>query len=83
MATGVSASSRVCHKATGRSIDPQIKSEWFIARRALRGALRPTRKAIRPILDLDHRHCQEIIIEIGSRLRDMLSRGRIALPTAT
>lgn len=42
--------------------------------------LRPTRKAIRPILDLDHRHCQEIIIEIGSRLRDMLSRERIALP---
>ena len=42
--------------------------------------LRPTREAIRPILDLDYRHCQEIIIEIGSRLRDMLLRWRTALP---
>jgi hypothetical protein len=29
---------------------------------------------------LPRNHIQEIMIEIGSRLRDMLSRGKVALP---
>jgi hypothetical protein len=47
---------------------------------AVMAVMRRRRKAIRPVLDLDRRHCQAIIIEIGSRLRDFLSRERIALP---
>jgi hypothetical protein len=35
---------------------------------------------MRPALNLDHGHCQEIIFEIGSRLRAMLSREETALP---
>jgi hypothetical protein len=39
----------------------------------------PRQAAMRPALNLDHGHCQEIIFEIGSRLRAMLSREETAL----
>jgi hypothetical protein len=61
-------------------VDPQIKNEWFMPVARGVAPLRPMRKAIRPILDLDHRPRQKIIREIGSRLHDMLSRGKVALP---
>jgi hypothetical protein len=36
-------------------VDPQIKNEWFMPVARGVAPLRPMRKAIRPILDLDHR----------------------------